>query len=812
MTGADTDIVVDGNEHEPTERDGLDRRSTPDDDRAEKPISFDFKLRLGTRESTAALAGRATGELVQLQPIDWDSFTGLRDDDAPREYKTDGDLPSIIVELANQIAGPETLAQAALRMNAAAHGGHSLDDDQDDLDESMFGVQPLSAVLDDPPVEPATFAPPVDFAAPPVPETVVATVDDDPMLSAVVDQILETPEVPAVQVPAARVEPAAVVTPPAPTSAQPEAPVAAAKPVSAVAPAVRAPAQPVPEGPIELPRIVALTPDLPSGEVAQSSHHTPTSTPTSTPVSTSVAAVSAPAPVQMMTGVEAMALAASAAPASATSSAPVFVPAPAPAAPLQLAKIERKPGAERPTKPVDFHALLGQAGLQPPPQKKRKKRHPIRGLLKVVVVLGIIGGGLFFGKKYVLDQRWDSELKPYADAVASARELKWKEPITIETLPLEDYAEKLVLNTYGLEPAEADLGAEYRAMGLVTGDFELDRVGEMAAVRRPVMYDPTDKKIYELADLSKTLRDANLYPAMTMALLDQHYQWSVGLNELGRSARAGRLGIFEGDANVTGQQINDPDVKNEQVIGEQTTNLRESLGLTLEYDFDYATDWIVGPQTAGAALIGHDLQADIEERNSILEVGVSSDAAVLDGMRTLTDVPQRVGDDVDEAGVAYWYYVLAGRLSPPDAWSAAVAWNGDTTGFQSTPDGNCVSASISAIDESGRVRLLTALQQWAAAGPAEATTTVAEIGSERIEVHSCDPGVAAVTKLDRIIQPWGFANFELNAVFTLDHSDTKGRTCAINAIRNFGVLAQHDSGDVAGTQNSLDQILASCSE
>ena len=135
MTGADTDIVVDGNEHEPTERDGQDRRSTPDDDRAEKPISFDFKLRLGTRESTAALAGRATGELVQLQPIDWDSFTGLRDDDAPREYKTDGDLPSIIVELANQIAGPETLAQAALRMNAAAHGGHSLDDDQDELDD-----------------------------------------------------------------------------------------------------------------------------------------------------------------------------------------------------------------------------------------------------------------------------------------------------------------------------------------------------------------------------------------------------------------------------------------------------------------------------------------------------------------------------------------------------------------------------------------------------------------------------------------------------------------------------------------------------
>jgi hypothetical protein len=647
------------------------------------------------------------------------------------------------------------------------------------------------------------------------------------MLSAVVDQILVAPAEP-VEAPVADVSPvppappAPIAQPAAPAAAQPSTPAAApaaqvvAKPVSAVAPAVRAPVQPVPDGPIELPRIVALTPDLPSGEVAQSPHHTPASTPASAPASTPasmpVPVVAAAAPVQMLTGVEAMALAAVSAPGSEHQAGPSFAQAPAPMPPLQLAKIERKPGAERPTKPVDFHALLGQAGLQPPPQKKRKKRHPIRGLLKLVVVLGIIGGGLFFGKKYVLDQRWDSALKPYADAVAEARELTWKEPITIETLPLDDYAEKLALNTYGLAPNEADLGAEYRAMGLVSGDFDLDRVGEIAAVYRPVMYDPIDKKIYELADLPKTLRDTNLYAAVSLALLDQHYEWSVGLDALGRSARAGRLAIFEGDANVTAQQINDPDNANEQVIGQMTTNLRESLGLAIEPDFDYATDWMVGPQSAAAALIGHDSQLDIDERNSILEAGASSDAAVLDGMRKLSDVPQRVGDDVDEAGMAYWYYVLAGRLSSADAWNAAVAWNGDTTGFQSTPDGDCVSATISTIDESGRLRLLAALQQWAVAGPVEAAATVTEIGSERIEVHSCDPGVAAVTKLDRFIQPWGFANFELNAVFTVDHSDTKARTCAINAVRNFGVLAQKESGDAAGTQNSLDQILASCTE
>jgi hypothetical protein len=79
--------VVDRTEHEPTDLSADDLAdAAPADDRAEKPISFDFKLRLGSRESDAALSGRGTGELVRLHPIDWDSFTGLREDDAPREY------------------------------------------------------------------------------------------------------------------------------------------------------------------------------------------------------------------------------------------------------------------------------------------------------------------------------------------------------------------------------------------------------------------------------------------------------------------------------------------------------------------------------------------------------------------------------------------------------------------------------------------------------------------------------------------------------------------------------------------------------
>ena len=201
---------------------------------------------------------------------------------------------------------------------------------------------------------------------------------------------------------------------------------------------------------------MALTPDLPSGEMPQPSNTPPSLPSLGVPV---VPAGPISAPVQMLTNAEAMASSAAQAPAARP-------PAPS-LAPLQLARIERKPGAERPTKPVDFHALLGQAGMQPQTGKRRKKRHPFRTLLKLVVVLGIIGGGLFFGKKYVLDMRWSSELKPYADAVSTSRELKWTKAVDVTTLPAAEYAEHLTTLALGPAANESDLGAEWRAMGLL---------------------------------------------------------------------------------------------------------------------------------------------------------------------------------------------------------------------------------------------------------------------------------------------------------------------------------------------------------
>lgn len=756
--------MVDGNEHEPTEPGN-------DGDRGERPISFDFKLRLGSRESTAALAGRATGELVQLQPIDWDSFTGLRTEAEPREYKTDSELQSIIVELANQIAGPDAPDAAVAEVEISAPA-----------------VAPLARRLSAPRPAPMVREPdPV--AAGPAPA---------PVVPAPVEIVTVEPE--------PEPEPVAAAPEPEPVAVEPVAVEVAPVEVAPVAP------EPVAVEPVEIPAIVELMPSSPSTELAAIAPAAEAAPAVAAPVE----AVVAPAPrppepalapqpaapaIKLVSGAEAM----------AASSSPASASPPTTVAPLQLAPIERKPGAERPSKPVDFHALLGQAGLQPAAVKKRKKRHPFRVLFKLVFVLGLLGAGLYFGKKYVLDMRWDGEVKPYAEAVAEIQGLEWKKAVEVEELPLDEYSAKLTTSLLGAEVVAdpSALESQWRALGLIEGELDLDGVGAGAAAWRPAFYDPADGVVYELDGTTKDLRDFYRYQALIEALLDQHHDWSGRVATLDLAAATGLRALVQGDAVALAAGILDLDDTENQDLIDEMIDTGQELATDIGPSRGYPVELLAGGGFDVDALI----VATGTDRSVVDEWfadGVESDAAVLDGRRGLTSSPTEIGTGEDQVGMLHWYYVLAGRLPAVDAWTAAVAWDGDRTVFERVSDGSCVTATISAVDEAGRVRLLDALQRWAAAGPVEALATVEAVGTEQIELRTCDPGIGADTMTNEPIRPWGFAGDELAAVKEFDPvEDDDARVCTIDAIRGFGVLAAVASGDPTAEQTITD-IAASC--
>ncbi|MFM2073359.1 MAG: hypothetical protein RLZZ623_3623 [Actinomycetota bacterium] len=699
---------------------GGHRTVTPDPpEHAEKPTTFDFKLRLGSRESTASLAGRDTGELVQLQPIDWEAFTGLASDEDAREYQTDSELQSIIVELATRIATPEELAKEAQRQ-------------QDEMAAAAAAV--AAATVTPPPPAPAGAqlpAPTPAFVSLPV-AAAVAT---------------PTPPPPPPPMPAAA----------APVEPEVEVPVEVLIVEQTHNPSVASPVLAVNAAPV-----VGQTEPLPQP---------PDMTVDDEPEVVAEVVVAASA-VKLTSNAEAM----------ATAAAKPAVPA------LQLARIERRPDAERPTKPVDFHALLGQAGLQPAAVKKRKKRHPFRVLFKLLLVVGLLGAGAFYGKKYVLDKRWEASVKPFAEDVAKERELVWKRSVEVVDLRMKEYAPKLVASVMGAEPDVAQLQGQWRAMGLSEGELDLRGVGMYAASFRPAFYDPTDKKIYEVTGIAKDLREFFLDDALAHALLDQHLSWSTKMETLNPSQTVALRALVDGDARAVALAVVDPSASRLDDLNTEMQELANDETVTIGAARNFPVDLIIGGGTPMSNLFGPNVFADMAARTDVVDAGAASDAAVLDGVRTLDENPITFGADADAAGMLYWYYVLAGRLDDVVAWNAAVAWNGDQTVFANTTAGPCVTSTISAVDEASRQTLLDALTQWAALAPVEAKTTVTLVGTERIEVASCDPGTAADTMADGNVAFWGFAGAELAAVSDFDLArDQKARACTTTAIRAYGV-------------------------
>jgi hypothetical protein len=796
--------VVERTENQQTSVDERDRPGEIPGESADKPVSFDFKLRLGTRESTTAqLSGRATGELVQLQPIDWDAFGGLKPDEEERTYQSDSDLQSIIVELANRIAGPDSGPTPVTKSSATAtlerapsKGAPRLPDTGAQVAASVSelpaatapeaGTSTVAEAVTNLHLEHTTAAAQVEAAQVEAAQVEAAQVDVG--LPPIVEQATE-PSAELMRVTTNESEERDVAEP-----GSTNVPVKAAAAPAPALPESVAPAAPIaPEAPA-LPAAAALVPPA-APAVAEA---VVSALPDTTVPAAAGPAAAAPAAPTLISHADAMASSAVAAPP------PVI-------APLALAKIERRPGAERPSKPVDFHALLGQAGLQSAAVARRKKRHPFRVLFKLIFVLGIVGAGLYFGKVYVLDKRWDGELKPYAEAIAEERQLEWKKTVKVETLSNDEYALKIATSWLAAPGAEADfvddladIAGEWRAMGLAEGDPNVADIGATAAASTPVFYDPQAATIYQIDGIPEDLREYALHRALALALLDQHYSWSDRLEDVGPGERLAIRAMVTGDADSVTTAILDPGTSDFDRFAEQTQILSDRLGTDPAGAPIYAVDL-----TKADAVSLYSGAVDAAGRNDLTQSTVRSDAGVFDSARELNfRAPDLGGSASETRGLMYWYYVLASRLPADDAWMAAVAWDGDQVVVESTPNGTCVSATVATTDDAGQARLVDALQRWASLGPVGAGTIVTPVGLDRIDVHSCDPGAAADTIISDPIASFGRADIELSTSADLGASNEEDRACVTNGLRGFNVVPVI----VAGDPNQIEPILASIGE
>ena len=423
---------------------------------------------------------------------------------------------------------------------------------------------------------------------------------------------------------------------------------------------------------------------------------------------------------------------------------------------------------------------------------RKQKRHLFRTFVTSVVLLGLLAGGAFTARKYLLlhhQPTWSAELKPLADGVASERGLQFKQSVDVTDLPVADYAKRLASTTID---STTDHAAAWRALGLLNGELDLETIGRQALNDSPAFYDPATKTIIVSDDLKsfEHLYRFALRRSLVSALLDQQFHWSTRLSATSPAAALGLRATIDGDALA---------VANALAVNDAPDQLAPEF-----FAFVQGHGSTISPSQYAATITG---RPGVMMRPTVaslandpvglatLEQATPSDDAVLDAGRLASTVVSPAATQ----GMMFWYYVLASRIDDGQAWSAAARWTGDSLTTSAAGPSPCVDATFSAADADGAAVVLAAFQTWAAAAPVESTTTVTPVDGTQIAIHACDPGAALTAALPaRVPVVFGGAGVEralVQSAVSAAHNTSVDSACLVDAARARGAVFASPADD-----------------
>ena len=422
---------------------------------------------------------------------------------------------------------------------------------------------------------------------------------------------------------------------------------------------------------------------------------------------------------------------------------------------------------------------------------RKKKGHLLRTFMTLVVLFGILAGGAFAAKKYLLHPvTWAADLKPLADGVEAQRGLKFRASVPVTAVPAADYAKRLAGSAID---STTDHAPVWRALGLLNGEFDLEAIGRQAMNDSPAFYDPATKTIFVSDDLKafEHLYRFALRRALATALLDQQFDWSSRVSPTSPAAWLGLRSTIDGDALAVANALAVRDAPDQ--LAPEFLSFVQVHGNT------------IAPSQYAAAITGRpgvvmrptvvSLASDPVSLATLEKATPSNDAALDVGR-----IPPATLSPPTTQGMMFWYYVLASRIDDGQAWSAANHWTGDTLTVTSADvPSPCVDATFSAADPVGVAPLLGAFQAWAAAAPAESTTTVTQVDATTIAIRACDPGAVLTAALPAKV-PVGFGGAGVERALVQSAVSAARNTkldilCVVAAARARGVTLASPADD-----------------
>jgi hypothetical protein len=367
---------------------------------------------------------------------------------------------------------------------------------------------------------------------------------------------------------------------------------------------------------------------------------------------------------------------------------------------------------------------------------------------------------------------WDARIQPIASKVEALRGLKFDHPVEVDFLSDAAFEKKVAVDKGKLSKQDkqeiATAQSQLRAVGLIGADVDIvDATSSLQTSGVLAYYDPKTKKVtVKGTSVDDVGLRVTLAHELTHALQDQHFD----LQKLERSAARAHAStplrtLVEGDAvRVQRAYVDSLSQADQQAYTQeqqqQSTTARaeitskgvpEALSVLFEAPYD------LGPIMVDAVLAKqHEAGIDaLFRKPPTSDSSYLTPSTLLDGSRFATVQPPKLaaGEHAvgkpDVFGAFALYQVLASRLDPATALTAADAWGGDAMVTFTRKGVTCLRSTFVGRNADGTHEIGDSITQWAAAMPPG--TAQADARADHATLTACDPGASATEAPNRAV-------------------------------------------------------------
>jgi hypothetical protein len=471
---------------------------------------------------------------------------------------------------------------------------------------------------------------------------------------------------------------------------------------------------------------------------------------------------------------------------------------------------------------------------------------PRRRLWAVVAVGGVAAAGVLLAVAVVLKDdagvphpdQWDARVADLAAFVERERGLEFDHPVTVDFLSEDEYSERARVDESMLtdEDREAieESGTVLEALGLVPLDTDLFATSnEMADTGTLAFYDPLTETVTVRGTEMTVALQVTLVHELVHVAQDQAFDLEQPPPDDSSGAIEAYDALVEGDAVRVELAYADSLSSEEQdaYYADATAQYDESeAGLAhvpTALQALFAAPYVLGQPVVdlivenGGNEAVDDAFGDPPATSEHLfdpRAYFAGDAPVDVDEPGLPDGADAIGE-ADALGATTLFVMLAERIDPLVALSAADGWGGDVYVAYGLDERTCVRAAFAGDTAADTDEIAQALQAWTAAGPAGAASVVA--GAEEVAFESCaaelDGGTrppATGRSLDALGLPAARAQLMAAAEADggLDHGEAFAfGDCFVRRVPLDTLTQANESADPpAGVAEAVDTAMVEC--